>query len=56
MNIVFYPENVESLPNSVLTISWGIASVVPGLENDVATLVLAADIKSSLHRNSKFRR
>jgi len=43
LNIVFNPESVECLPNSVVTISLGIASVVPGPENDAATLVLAAD-------------
>ncbi len=43
LNIVFDPETVECLPNYVVTISLGIASVVPGPENDAATLVLAAD-------------
>jgi diguanylate cyclase (GGDEF)-like protein len=43
LNIVFNPNSVECLPNSVMTISLGIASVVPGPENDAATLVLAAD-------------
>ena len=43
LNIVFNPETVDCLPNSVVTISLGIASVVPGPENDAATLVLAAD-------------
>ncbi|MCW6051286.1 AAA-like domain-containing protein [Lyngbya sp. CCAP 1446/10] len=43
VNIVFNPESVDCLPNSVVTISLGIASVVPGPENDAATLVLAAD-------------
>ncbi|MEG4576689.1 AAA-like domain-containing protein [Microcoleus sp. N3A4] len=43
LNIVFNPAIVDCLPNSVLTISLGIASVIPGPENDVATLVLAAD-------------
>ncbi len=43
LNIVFNPNSVECLPNSVVTISLGIASVVPGPENDAATLVLAAD-------------
>ncbi|TAF31294.1 MAG: diguanylate cyclase [Oscillatoriales cyanobacterium] len=43
LSIIFDPENVDCLPNSVVTISLGIASVVPGPENDAATLVLAAD-------------
>ncbi len=43
LNIVFNPESVDCLPNSAVTISLGIASVVPGPENDAATLVLAAD-------------
>ncbi len=43
LNIVFNPESVDCLPNSVVTISLGIASVVPGQENDAAMLVLAAD-------------
>ncbi|MEO6862240.1 MAG: AAA-like domain-containing protein [Microcoleus sp.] len=43
LSIVFHPESVDCLPNSVVTISLGIASVVPGPENDAATLVLAAD-------------
>ena len=43
LNIVFTPSIVDCLPNSVLTVSLGIASVIPGPENDVATLVLAAD-------------
>jgi len=43
LNIVFHPETVDCLPNSVVTISFGIASVVPGPQNDEATLVLAAD-------------
>ena len=43
LNIVFDPESVDCLPNDVVTISLGIASVVPGPENDAATLVLAAD-------------
>lgn len=43
LNIVLNPESVECLPNSVVTISLGIASVVPGPDNDAATLVLAAD-------------
>ncbi|MCZ0902333.1 diguanylate cyclase, partial [Microcoleus sp. HI-ES] len=34
LNIVFNPESVDGLPNSVLTISLGIASVVPSEEND----------------------
>ncbi|MEG5014439.1 MULTISPECIES: AAA-like domain-containing protein [unclassified Microcoleus] len=32
-----------TVDRAVVTISWGIASVVPGPENDAATLVLAAD-------------
>ena len=43
LNIVFDPESVDCLPNSMVTISLGIASVVPGPDNDAATLVLAAD-------------
>ncbi len=43
LNIVFNPQTVDCLPNSAVTISLGIASVVPGPENDAATLVLAAD-------------
>jgi diguanylate cyclase (GGDEF)-like protein len=43
LSIVFNPESVDCLPNDVVTISLGIASVVPGPENDAATLVLAAD-------------
>jgi diguanylate cyclase (GGDEF)-like protein len=43
LNIFFKPERFDGLPNSVVTISLGIASVVPGQENDAATLVLAAD-------------
>jgi diguanylate cyclase (GGDEF)-like protein len=43
LNIFFNPEKFDGLPNSVVTISLGIASVVPGQENDAATLVLAAD-------------
>jgi diguanylate cyclase (GGDEF)-like protein len=43
LNIVFEPSRVECLPNSSVTVSLGIASVVPGPENDAATLVLAAD-------------
>ncbi|MEG3863448.1 AAA-like domain-containing protein [Microcoleus sp. herbarium12] len=43
LNIVFQPETVDCLPNNAITISLGIASVVPGPENDAATLVLAAD-------------
>lgn len=43
LNIVFRPETVDCLPNSMVTISLGIASVVPGQKNDSATLVLAAD-------------
>ncbi|MGB3263905.1 MAG: hypothetical protein WBA89_08090 [Microcoleus sp.] len=51
MNIVFYPENVDCLTNFVLTISLGITSVVPGAENNVAALVLAAD--EALYYSSK---
>jgi diguanylate cyclase (GGDEF)-like protein len=43
LNIFFKPERFDGLPNSVITISLGIASVVPGQENDAAMLVLAAD-------------
>ena len=43
LKIFFKPEKFDGLPNSVVTISLGIASVVPGQENDAATLVLAAD-------------
>ncbi|NQE36880.1 AAA-like domain-containing protein [Microcoleus asticus] len=43
LKIFFNPEKFDGLPNSVVTISLGIASVVPGQENDAATLVLAAD-------------
>ncbi|MEG4116322.1 AAA-like domain-containing protein [Microcoleus sp. N9_B4] len=43
LNIVFNPESVDGLPNSVLTISLGIASVVPSEENDATTLLMAAD-------------
>ena len=43
LNIVFDPENVDCLPNSMVTISLGIASAIPGSENDISTLVLAAD-------------
>ena len=43
LKILFNPERLDCLPNSVVTISLGIASVVPGQENDAATLVLAAD-------------
>ena len=43
LKILFNPERLDCLPNSVVTISLGIASVVPGPENDAATLVLAAD-------------
>ena len=43
LNIVFNPESVDCLPNSVVTISLGIASVVPSEENDATTLLLAAD-------------
>ncbi|MEG4587052.1 AAA-like domain-containing protein [Microcoleus sp. MOSTC5] len=43
LKIFFKPERFDGLPNSVVTISLGIASVVPGQENDAATLVLAAD-------------
>ena len=43
LKIFFKPERFDGLPNSVVTISLGIASVVPGQENDAATLVMAAD-------------
>lgn len=43
LKIFFNPEILDCLPNSVVTISLGIASVVPGPENDAAALVLAAD-------------
>ncbi|MEG5163775.1 AAA-like domain-containing protein [Microcoleus sp. AT3-A2] len=43
LNIVFNPDCVDGLPNSVVTISLGIASVVPSEENDAITLLLAAD-------------
>jgi diguanylate cyclase (GGDEF)-like protein len=43
LKIFFKPERFDGLPNCVVTISLGIASVVPGQENDAATLVLAAD-------------
>ncbi|WP_445175335.1 AAA-like domain-containing protein [Microcoleus sp.] len=43
LKIFFKPERFDGLPNSVVTISLGIASVVPRQENDAATLVLAAD-------------
>lgn len=43
LKIFFKPERFDGLPNSVVTISLGIASVVPGQENDAAMLVLAAD-------------
>jgi diguanylate cyclase (GGDEF)-like protein len=43
LNIIFQPSIVECLPNLAVTISLGIASVVPGPENDASTLVLAAD-------------
>jgi diguanylate cyclase (GGDEF)-like protein len=43
LNIVFNPAMIDYLPNSVVTFSLGIASVIPGSENDVSTLVLAAD-------------
>ncbi|MGL5058565.1 MAG: AAA-like domain-containing protein [Microcoleus sp.] len=43
LNIAFEPAILECMPNPVVTISLGIASVVPGPENDAATLVLAAD-------------
>ncbi|MEG4810973.1 AAA-like domain-containing protein [Microcoleus sp. F8-D3] len=43
LNMVFHPESVDGLPNSVVTISLGIASVVPSEENDAITLLLAAD-------------
>ena len=43
LNIVFNPDSVDGLPNSVVTISLGIASVVPSEENDATTLLLAAD-------------
>ena len=43
LKIFFKPEKFDGLPNSVVTISLGIASVVPRQEKDTATLVLAAD-------------
>ncbi len=43
LNLVFKHSKVANLPNPVVTISLGIASVVPGPENDISTLVLAAD-------------
>ncbi|MEG4057836.1 MULTISPECIES: AAA-like domain-containing protein [unclassified Microcoleus] len=43
LNIVFNPKSLDGLPNSVVTISLGIASVVPSEENDAITLLLAAD-------------
>jgi len=43
LKIFFKPEKFDGLPNSVVTISLGIASVVPRQENDTATLVRAAD-------------
>ncbi|MEG4149098.1 AAA-like domain-containing protein [Microcoleus sp. Pol12B5] len=43
LDIIFNPESVDGLPNSVVTISLGIASVVPSEENDAITLLLAAD-------------
>ena len=43
LKIFFKPQRFDGLPNSVVTISLGIASVVPGQENDAAMLVLAAD-------------
>ena len=43
LKIFFKPERFDGLPNSVVTISLGIASVVPGQENDEAMLVMAAD-------------
>lgn len=43
LNILFNPQSLDGLPNSVVTISLGIASVVPSEENDAITLLLAAD-------------
>jgi diguanylate cyclase (GGDEF)-like protein len=43
LNIVFNPESLDGLPNSVVTISLGISSVVPSEENDATTLLRAAD-------------
>ncbi|MEG5063794.1 AAA-like domain-containing protein [Microcoleus sp. B3-A4] len=43
LKIVFNPKSLDGLPNSVVTISLGIASVVPSEENDAVTLLLAAD-------------
>ncbi|MEG4995370.1 hypothetical protein QUB19_26350 [Microcoleus sp. B4-C5] len=43
LNIVFNPQILDGLPNSVVTISLGIASVVPSEENDSITLLLAAE-------------
>lgn len=43
LSIVFQSSMVECLPNPGITISLGIASVVPGPTNDASTLVLAAD-------------
>jgi diguanylate cyclase (GGDEF)-like protein len=43
LNQVFKHSKVANLPNPVVTISLGIASVIPGAENDISTLVLAAD-------------
>ncbi|MEG4270901.1 MULTISPECIES: AAA-like domain-containing protein [unclassified Microcoleus] len=43
LNILFNPQSLDGLPNSVVTISLGIASVVPREENDAITLLLAAD-------------
>lgn len=43
LNLVFKHSKVANFPNPVVTISLGIASVVPGPENDISTLVLAAD-------------
>ncbi len=43
LNIVFNPESLDGLPNYVVTISLGIASVIPDEENDAVTLLLATD-------------
>ena len=43
LNVVFKHSKVANLSHTVVTISLGIASVVPGAENDISTLVLAAD-------------
>ena len=54
LNIVFNPSIVDCLPNAVVTLSLGIASVIPGAENDVSTLVLAAD--EALYESKKHGR